>query len=315
MPTPLLEVCDVHKSYGSVHALGGVSIDCQPGEVLGLLGPNGAGKSTLISIISAMVPPDSGSVTLNGGDVLKDEMAAKRVLGVVPQDLALYDSLTGRENLRFFGELYGVKPKDISGRVEAMIARMQLEEQAGRRVGTFSGGMKRRINIGASLLHDPPLLLLDEPTVGIDPQTRNAIFDLVEELQNEGMAVIYTTHYMEEAQRLCDRIAIIDHGKIIAVGTIPELLGMVTAADTVHFDFNDPVELDTDHLRIAVNGIETVTVSDRRLTVAAKGSEALMPDLIGAVKAAGLEPQSMTIEKPNLESVFLALTGRQLREG
>lgn len=310
----MIRAQDLRKVYGDLVAVDGISLEIQRGEAFGLLGPNGAGKTTTIHMLVGALSPDAGQIEMDGAaDATRPDI--RRRIGVAPQTLSLYEELTGAENLAFFGRMYRVRGGRLKERVAWGLAFAGLTERASDRVKTYSGGMKRRLNLACALVHDPAVLFLDEPTVGVDPQSRNYIFENIETLKQQGCTVVYTTHYMEEAQRLCDRIAIIDHGKIIAVGTIPELLGMVTAADTVHFDFNDPVELDTDHLRIAVNGIETVTVSDRRLTVAAKGSEALMPDLIGAVKAAGLEPQSMTIEKPNLESVFLALTGRQLREG
>jgi linearmycin/streptolysin S transport system ATP-binding protein len=238
MAEPILEVIDVRKQYGDTTALDGVSFHVERGEVFGLLGPNGAGKTTLLSILSCLQPATSGEVRILGRPVREHDRDLRRHVGIVPQELALYGQLTARENLEFFGELYGLGGADLRRRAAEVLRAIGLEDRADRRVDTFSGGMKRRLNLAVGLIHQPPLLMLDEPTVGVDPQTREAIFEIVERLAEAGAAILYTTHYMEEAERLCDRIAIIDEGQIIAEGTLEELLALRTS---------EPVRVERQH--------------------------------------------------------------------
>ncbi len=219
MSEPILIVKDLDKSFGENHAVRGVSFQVARGEVFGLLGPNGAGKTTIISIMTGLIPPTGGQVTVDGLDLEKDTNAVKAKLGLVPQELALYPVLSARDNLNFFGRIYGLRGKRLRERVDAVLELVGLTDRAEEAIETYSGGMKRRINIAAGLLHEPEILFLDEPTVGVDPQSRNAIFEGVEALNRSGMTVIYTTHYMEEAQRLCHRVAIMDEGQIIALDT------------------------------------------------------------------------------------------------
>ena len=221
----MLTLTDVRKSFGTTVAVNGLSLRVRAGEVLGLLGPNGAGKSTTVSLAVGLLAPDSGSVAIEGLGDPKDP-GVRRRLGVAPQALALYDLLTAEENLRFFGEVYGVPRTDLAPRVAWCLDFVELTDRKGDRVGTYSGGMKRRLNLAAALVHQPDLLLLDEPTVGVDPQSRNKIFDNIETLGREGRTIIYTTHYMEEAERLCDRIAIVDAGRLLALGTPAELVAV-----------------------------------------------------------------------------------------
>jgi ABC-2 type transport system ATP-binding protein len=221
----VLTLTNLRKSFGQTLAVGGVSFGVKAGELVGLLGPNGAGKTTTVSMIAGLLTPDDGSVTIGGAPLAGDADPAKRRLGLVPQDLALYDELSARANLRLFGSLYGLSSAALESAIESCLALVGLSDRAGDRVKTFSGGMKRRLNLAAGLLHDPDILLLDEPTVGVDPQSRNAIFDNLEQLKSRGKALLYTTHYMEEAERLADRIVIIDHGRVLADDTLSGLRG------------------------------------------------------------------------------------------
>ena len=230
MTAAFLEVREVSKSYGSTVALDRVSFQVHEGEMFGLLGPNGAGKTTLLSIVSCLLEPTSGEVRLLGRPLVASDREVRRLIGIVPQELALYGELTARENLQFFGELYGVRGAELRRRVERILAAIGLEDRADDRVRTFSGGMKRRLNLGVALVHGPRLLLLDEPTVGVDPQSRNHIFEEVRRLNDEGMTVVYTSHYMEEVQALCSRIGIMDHGRLVACDTLPQLLQILPGA-------------------------------------------------------------------------------------
>ena len=226
----MLAVRDLRKSYGRVVAVDGASFSVEPGQLVGLLGPNGAGKSTTVAMIAGLVTPDGGSVTIGGKPLGGDTDPQKRLIGLVPQDLALYEELPAAANLRLFGALYGLSGRPLEDAIGSALLLVGLAERAGDRVKTYSGGMKRRLNLAAGLLHDPDILLLDEPTVGVDPQSRNAIFDKLEVLKGRGKALLYTTHYMEEAERLADRIVVIDHGKVIADDTLEGLHARVPAA-------------------------------------------------------------------------------------
>jgi ABC-2 type transport system ATP-binding protein len=225
----VLTIANLHKSFGKTLAVGGVSFAVERGQLVGLLGPNGAGKTTTVSMIAGLVTPDQGTVTINGAVPSGDADPVKRRLGLVPQDLALYDELTARANLRLFGSLYGLTSRALDEAIASALTLVGLADRAGDRVKTFSGGMKRRLNLAAGLLHDPDILLLDEPTVGVDPQSRNAIFDNLEQLKSRGKALLYTTHYMEEAERLADRIVIMDHGRVLADDTLSGLRGRAPA--------------------------------------------------------------------------------------
>ena len=219
----MLAVRDLRKSYGRVVAVDGASFSVEPGQLVGLLGPNGAGKSTTVAMIAGLVTPDGGTVTIGGRPLGGDTDPQKRLIGLVPQDLALYEELTAAANLRLFGALYGLSGRPLEDAIGSALLLVGLAERAGDRVKTFSGGMKRRLNLAAGLLHDPQILLLDEPTVGVDPQSRNAIFENLEFLKSRGKALLYTTHYMEEAERLADRIVVMDHGRVLADDTLAGL--------------------------------------------------------------------------------------------
>ena len=282
--TPVLVFDNVRKAYGSLVAVDGLSLGVQRGEVLGLLGPNGAGKSTSVNLAVGLLAPDTGRVSVNGADPRSP--AARRQLGVAPQPLALYDMLSGRENLRFFGQLYGLSGATLTDRVGWALDFVRLADRAGDRVLTYSGGMKRRLNLAAALVHDPELILLDEPTVGVDPQSRNQIFDNILALKRLGRTLVYTTHYMEEAERLCDRVAVIDHGKLLALGTVSELL--------------------------AAHGVKPTLVA--QTATGEQRAETLDPlGELNRLAAAG-PVLSFHMERATLEQVFLHLTGRTLRD-
>ncbi len=342
----IVEVRGLLKRFGDFVAVDGVSFEIRRGSVFGLLGPNGAGKTTTISMISCLLAPDEGDVLVDGHSVRGDSAAVRRVLGVVPQEIALYPTLTAAENLRFWGRMYGLHGKALADAVDYGLAMAGLEEQAKKRIETFSGGMKRRINIAAGVLHRPKLLLMDEPTVGIDPQSRNHILETVRELNRAGMTVLYTSHYMEEVEALCDRIAIVDHGKVIAEGTLEELRSLVGDEDRVRIAIGEAGAIgegaaavgDTPADEAADDDLrEAVAAPSRQATAALAAVQALpaisraelvggtlevlvpeagpvLGEIVAAVTSAGAHVRSIDVTEPDLESVFLHLTGRGLRD-
>lgn len=313
--TVLLEVHQLVKKYGQFTAVDGISFAIQEGEIFSLLGPNGAGKTTTISMISTLFRPTGGDALIDGHSVVREPMAVRSLLGIVPQDLAIYDELTGRENLSFWGQMYGLEGKTLSGRIQEVLELIELSDKADQRVKTYSGGMKRRINIGVGLLHRPRLLIMDEPTVGIDPQSRRSILDSVKSLNQQGMTVLYTTHYMEEAQELSNRVGIIDHGKLIALGTQAELTRQVGETDTVvlHVSEGDNPTLLANRLQ-NLSGVQKVDVSDHSVTVITPEAEQILAPVITRANETGLKIRSVDIQEPDLETVFLSLTGRALRD-
>lgn len=288
----------IAKRYGAVTAVHEVSLQVQWGECLGLLGPNGAGKSTTIGMMVGWIKPDAGTVLLDGSP--PDRAATRRLLGVAPQALSLYEELSARENLRFFGQLYDLRGEALRERIAWCLNLAGLEDRADDRVQTYSGGMKRRLNIAVALIHQPKLLLLDEPTVGVDPQSRNHIFDWIEQLKSEGMTIVYTTHYMEEAQRLCDRVAIIDHGELLAIDSVPALLARHGGLSVVVGQI--------EHIPAGIDLPGMVTDAGWRLE-AAEPFESLTQ-----LTHRGVRFRSVQIAGPDLETVFLKLTGRGLRD-
>lgn len=308
-----LRVQGLSKHYGDLRAVDGVDFEVEQGEVFGLLGPNGAGKSTTISMISGLLRPTGGSIILKGDDVTRNPDRVKEVLGLVPQDVALYPTLTARENLFFWGRMYGLGGALLKDRVDQALRYAGLADRAKDRIDTYSGGMKRRINIAAALVHRPELLIMDEPTVGIDPQSRNHILETVLALNKEGITVVYTSHYMEEVEYLCSRIAIMDHGKVIAMGTTPELRRMVGDADKIEVAVSglEPEALDEAR---GVSGVVEVTAVDGTITVLVKDGHEKVAQILEVLKRSGSRVKSVNIEEPNLESVFLHLTGRALRD-
>ncbi|MCL1692957.1 MAG: ABC transporter ATP-binding protein [Actinomycetia bacterium] len=298
--------------YGDLVAVDGVGFTIEAGETYGLLGPNGAGKTTTISMIAGLLDNDGGSAVVSGNQITTKSTAAKAAIGLVPQDLAIYPDLTARENLRFFGKLYNIG-ESLSERVDEILDIIELSDRADDQTKEYSGGMKRRLNIGLGLLHKPDLLILDEPTVGVDPQSRNAILENVERLGAEGMAVLYTTHYMEEAERLCDRVGIIDEGQIIAEGTRRDLVALVGERDRLHLELSGDASTVADAVS-AIDGIESCSSAGPELEVVTVSASRSLPDVVLAVTEAGLDVHSIQVSEPDLESVFLHLTGKALRE-
>lgn len=307
----MITVNDLRKSYGNTEALKGISFSIRQGEFYGLLGPNGAGKSTTIGIMSTLVAPDKGSVTIDGNDLAKNPMQCKQVIGVVPQEIALYNELTAVDNLVFWGSLYGVKKDTLMQRIEATLKLFGLYERRNDKIKAYSGGMKRRINIASALLHQPKVLFMDEPTVGIDPQSRNLIFEVVEKLHKDGMTIVYTTHYMEEAERFCDRIGIIDNGTIIAQGTLDELKQQGGEKESLVISGNGISEEQLTKLKAAGY---TVALSEEKLTFLSADLKTEMPKMIVACNDLGIDIAHIDIRRVNLETVFLSLTGKQLRD-
>jgi ABC-2 type transport system ATP-binding protein len=317
--TYAIDVLDLYKDYGDLHALQGVTLHAEAGEVLALLGPNGAGKSTLISILAGLLEPTRGTAAVMGHSVTGDSQAARASLGVVPQDIALYPDLSARENLLFWGRMYGLRGAPLRARVDEVLELTGLTDRQRDRVSKYSGGMKRRVNIGVALLHRPPVIIMDEPTVGIDPQSRRHILDNVRELNRQGMTVLYTTHYMEEAAELADHIAIMDQGRLIAYGTHDELVRLVGEQTRVDLTLNVPAATVLAAWR-AVEGVSQVDdatggdASDGTVSVLVDDSNRVLPRLFEAASAAGARITSIDIQEPNLEMVFLHLTGRALRD-
>ncbi len=312
---PILEVRSLVKKYGDFTAVKGISFEIQEGEIFSLLGPNGAGKTTTISVLSTLYTPSGGEATVGGYSLSRQPMEVRKLIGVVPQDLALYDELTARENLSFWGQMYNLSGRALKARIDEVLEQIGLKDKADQRIRTYSGGMKRRVNIGVGLLHRPRLLFMDEPTVGIDPQSRRAILDSVKELNRQGMTVLYTTHYMEEAQELSNRVGIIDHGELIALGTQAELTRQVGENETLvlHIDEDE----DASALAKAVRGLEGVVqanVTDHTVTIITPETEELLAPAITKANELNIKIRRVDIQEPNLEAVFLHLTGRGLRD-
>ncbi len=330
--TPILEVNNLVKKYGDFEAVRGISFAVEPGEVFGLLGPNGAGKTTTISMVTGLFPPTSGSVTIDGHDILKEPQVVKQMNGLVPQDLALYPTLSARANLNFFGRVYGLSGRKLKENVEDVLRVVSLTERADEAIEKYSGGMKRRINIAAGLVHQPRLLFLDEPTVGVDPQSRNHIFESVQRLNRErGMTIVYTSHYMEEVELLCNRVAIIDQGKLIALDTIKNLIAMLgSGVLRIGLKQVDDALLDKLSKLPAVKNasiLQTVTQTAPEaklpesmvavpvvVKIETKNSQQALINVINFLEKQNITLLSLEILENNLESVFLHLTGKQLRE-
>jgi len=309
----VLECRGLRRRFGEIVAVDGVGFGIGAGETYGLLGPNGAGKTTTISMIAGLLERDGGAVTVDGEPMTTRSVRAKSAIGYVPQDLAIYPDLSGRENLMFFARLYSMPTPAAKRRTDEVLALTGLADRAGDQTKQYSGGMKRRLNIGIGLLHQPKLLILDEPTVGVDPQSRNAILESVEGLSGAGMAVLYTTHYMEEAERLCDRIGIIDHGKLIAEGTRADLVGMVGEGDQVRLSATGDLEKAAGALA-ARSWVRQAKALDGSIDLVVENASTELPAILTDVAAAGAIVRSVEVAEPDLEAVFLHLTGRALRD-
>lgn len=308
-----IKVENLVKKYESNTAVSGISMGIEKGELFGLLGPNGAGKSTTIAMISGLLQPTTGNIYINGIDIEKKPMEGKKLLGLVPQDIALYPTLTAKENLEFWGKMYNLRGKELKKRVEEVLEIAGLSDRKNERIEKYSGGMKRRINIGAALLHKPEILIMDEPTVGIDPQSRNHILDTVKMLNEEGMTVIYTSHYMEEVEFLCDKIGIIDHGKLLAFGEKEELKRSIINFDKIELQLSSI----TPSVKERINGLEhvqSIDIDGSKVTINSSESEKLLVNILSALAKMSIKVLSVKIQEPNLESVFLNLTGRALRD-
>jgi ABC-2 type transport system ATP-binding protein len=307
----MINAKNLSKSFGNLQAVKNISFNIKKGEIFGLLGPNGAGKSTTINMLSSTLSLDSGNITLNGIDLSTNINSCKQLIGVVPQEISLYDEFSAYDNLLFFGRLYRVNPKKLKTRIDDILKLIGLEDRKNDLIKNYSGGMKRRINIAAALLHQPKILLMDEPTVGVDPQSRNRIFEIIEKLNQQGITIIYTTHYMEEVERLCNRIAIMDHGKIIAQGTLNELQKESNTKEIIQITFDSintnqkqllekqlklPIKQDNNHINITCNINNDLS---KIIEICSKNN---------------LKINDIKLQKANLEAVFLKLTGKNLRD-
>ncbi|EOC99563.1 ABC transporter ATP-binding protein [Caldisalinibacter kiritimatiensis] len=309
----LLEINNIKKKFKNIEAVKGISFEVEKGEVFGLLGPNGAGKSTTISMISTLIKPTEGDIYYKEESILKNPKAIQQELGVVPQEIALYPTLSGYENLKIWGHAYGLRGKELKNRVDEVADIIGLKDRLKERIEKYSGGMKRRINIGAALLHKPEILIMDEPTVGIDPQSRNHILETVLQLNKEGMTVIYTSHYMEEVEAICSRISIMDKGEIIASGTKDELIDIIKGQKRVNIRFDKVTDNLVQRLK-EIDYVEKVDVLEEELILVTRNGEELFKDVINKVNETDSSILSIDIKKPNLEAVFLHLTGRALRD-
>ncbi len=305
------------KQYGDLTAVDDISFEAAEKSVFGLLGPNGAGKSTTINCISGLLSPTSGRIAVAGHDIARDGKAARQSLGIVPQELALYEDLPAVENLRYWGKAYGMRGTELESRVVEVLDYIGLSDRAKDLPKEFSGGMKRRLNFGCGIVHRPAVLLLDEPTVGVDPQSRARLFDLVEAERDAGACVVYTTHYMEEAERLCDSLLIIDHGKTIASGSVDELKAQLGARDALQLSGEFPEEATRqalENLSDRVSDLELIAIEDTSLTLALSAASQHLPVVFEAVASAGGTVAETSLRSPNLETLFLLLTGKELRE-
>lgn len=309
----MLEIKNVSKAFGRRQAVDDVSLSIREGEIFGVLGPNGAGKSTTISLISGLRKTDSGSIKINGYEISKNPAEAKRLIGVVPQEIALYQTLSASANLRFWGEMNNLSGKELQQAVKRVLDMVGLSERADEKVSKFSGGMKRRLNIAAGMIHNPRLLILDEPTVGIDPQSRNHILETIKRLKDGNTTIIYTSHYVEEVEYLCDRVAIMDKGRIIKSGSVEQLLSQGDEFQELIIRMNSFSDNIFDSLR-ALPGVTRTIAADEALSIITANAEKVLPLAFAEIIGQGASISEIKINKPNLESLFLKLTGRALRD-
>lgn len=308
----MITVTDLEKRFGALAAVDRITFEVNEGELFGFLGPNGAGKTTTLNMISGLLKPDAGRVVMDGIDVWQTPKQAKRILGLVPQDLALYEELTATENLNFWGGLYQLPKAELKRNIAELLERVGLSDRAKEPVKNFSGGMKRRLNLAIGLVHKPRLVLLDEPTVGIDPQARNAILDIIREVARDGATILFTTHHLEEAEALCERIAIIDHGRILEHGTLDQLALVVGDGDvaTVKGAFS-AAQVEQ---AVQGSGLRLLSATENLATLSLGHNGVGVAQMVETLSRAGVEIADLSIQKPNLESVFLKLTGRELRD-
>jgi ABC-2 type transport system ATP-binding protein len=308
----VITVQNLRKQYGDLVAVDDVTFTAEPGRIFGLLGPNGAGKSTTIGCISGLLKPTSGRIAVLGHDVVIDSIEARRELGIVPQELALYEDMSARDNLAYWGAAYGMGGDALKKRVLEVLEIVGLGDRAKEHVKRFSGGMKRRLNFGCGIVHRPKVLLLDEPTVGVDPQSRVRLLELVRQQVAGGACVLYTTHYMEEAQELCDQLAIIDHGKVLVMGTLNELRRLMGEHDLVRLSGRfDPAAA---RRGLEALGAEVASADENSLRLTVEGASKKLPAIFSAITSSGGEVQETSLTQPSLESLFIKLTGRELRE-
>lgn len=308
-----VRVKNLTKDFGEIQAVKGISFDVKSGEIFSLLGPNGAGKSTIISMLSCLLKPTGGNAWVMDHSILTDPQGVKASIGVVPQEVALYEDLSALENLNFWGKMYGLRGEILKERVTEVIELIGLEDRQKGRIAKFSGGMKRRVNIGIALLHRPPVIIMDEPTVGIDPQSRRHILDGVRKLNRDGVTVLYTTHYMEEAQELSEQIAIMDQGEVIASGTHDELVQIVGEKDRIDLGLNAEASMILE-IWSELEGVSQVTAGNGSASLPVKDSNIILPRIFETANEVGVRITTVEIQEPNLETVFLHLTGRALRD-
>ena len=310
----IVKMDQVTKKFGDVTAVDRVSLEIREGEIFGLLGPNGAGKSTAINMITGLLTIDKGSISILGSDVRRDKMTAKSYVGIVPQDIAIYEDLTSLENVKFFASLYGLRRKELEAAALEALEFTGLSEKKKEFPKSFSGGMKRRLNIACAIAHKPSLIIMDEPTVGIDPQSRNHILQSVKQLNKQGSTIIYTSHYMEEVEEICTRIAIMDHGKVIALGTCRELENMVNDKDVVVVTVSDPVSKVNEKSIREIPGVENVAVGENTIKITSAKEVTNLDRIIQYFIKNSFTIKSVESKTPDLETVFLSLTGRKLRD-
>jgi ABC-2 type transport system ATP-binding protein len=304
----------VTKKFGDVTAVDKVSLEIQEGEIFGLLGPNGAGKSTAINMITGLLSIDKGSIGIYGKDVRKDKMTTRSYVGIVPQDIAIYEDLTSLENVKFFASLYGLRGKQLEEAALEALEFTGLSEKKNQMPKSFSGGMKRRLNIACAIAHKPKLIIMDEPTVGIDPQSRNHILQSVKKLNEMGSTIIYTSHYMEEVEEICTRIAIMDHGKVIALGTCSELENMINDRDVVVVTISEPASKVDENIIREIPGVENVDIGENTVKITSAREVTNLDKIIQYFIENDLTIKSVESKTPDLETVFLSLTGRKLRD-
>lgn len=310
----MLEISNLVKQYGDFTAVNDANVVAKAGQVFGLLGPNGAGKSTTINCISGLLAPTSGRIVVNGHDLAKETRAAKASLGVVPQELAIYEDLAAIDNLRYWGKAYGLRGAALKSRVSEVLATIGLADRAKDLPKTFSGGMKRRLNFGCGIVHKPTLLLLDEPTVGVDPQSRQKLFELVEAERDAGACILYTTHYMEEAERLCDSLAVMDHGEIIASGAVTDLKAQLGARDVLQLIGTFGSEAGDVLKASTIADLEVLSADATNISVTLTTASQHLPEIFAVITNNGGQISETMLRSPNLETLFLLLTGKELRE-